>query len=140
MDYFDVTESKARNIVEKICKDFNTNQCNVYYVDLTYYKDNTFSGLYVPENEVHCAYMLIEKAYDSRLLLVLHEISHHLQLNLYGNYPDFQDNYPDFQDSHGATFELSKRRMATWAKHKISRSYDWYDLITKCNRIGRMKR
>jgi hypothetical protein len=72
------------------------------------------------------AYMLIEKRWSRKIVLVLHEVIHHLQNIKYKGY------------GHGYEFGLARGRIVTWTKHNISDNFDWYDLF-KAKTTGRMK-
>lgn len=128
MKKLDITQEKSRTLVKKICEDFELPTCQVFFIDVTSL-DNMTLALYVESdfssNGVP-AYMLIEKRWSRRLVLVLHEVIHHLQNIKYDGM------------GHGYKFGLARGRIVTWAKHNISDNFDWCDLF-KAQTKGRMK-
>lgn len=119
-----ITQAGARSIVKRICNDFKISNCNVWFIIIN---DPECVGWYSEKISGMSAYMMIEKNWSRRLVLVLHEITHHIQSELYS-----------FDSSHGKYFQAAKRRMATWAKNNISDDWDWYYLIQRYT-DGRMK-
>jgi len=113
----DITQSKARTLVKKACSDFEISICNVWFICIN---DKGLVGWYSPECTNMSAYMMIEKKWSRRLILVLHELTHHLQYI----------EYEDISSSHGTQFSLAKSRIATWARNNISKKYDWVALLT----------
>lgn len=127
MKELDITESKARKLVKRICEDFEIPPCAVYFQDLTFLGDTL--GLYEKASLDLIGYMLVERKWSRRLLLVLHEITHHIQAEIYG-----------FEESnHGYGFQLAKRRIANWADKNISDHFDWVYLLTAKQRTGGYK-
>lgn len=119
MKEFDITQTKARNLVKRMCEDFDIPLCHVYYVDVKLL--GKCLGLYEKASSDLLAYMLIEKRWSRRLILVLHEFTHHLQAELYDN---------EEESHHGYGFQLAKNRVTTWASNNISENYDWFAFLT----------
>ena len=120
----DITQTKARILVKRICNDFEIDNCNVWFIIIN---DPDCIGWYSEKTSNMDAYMMIEKKWTRKLILVLHEITHHIQNELY-----------DSDSQHGKDFQLAKRRIATWAKNNISDNWDWYYMIQRYT-DGRMK-
>lgn len=125
MKELDITESKARKLVKKFCNDFCISQCRVWFIHID---DPTTLGWYEHESDNMFAYMMIEKKWSRRLVLVLHELTHHLQ----------REVYSQIDSPHGNSFTLARSRLHTWAKKNVSDHFDWESLI-KATTIGRMK-
>lgn len=113
----DITQSKARRIVKNACKDFEIDKCNLWFININ---DSTCVGWYSPLASNMSAYMMIEKKWSRRLILVLHELTHHIQYTL----------YEEDESAHGKQFSLAKSRISTWARVNISKKYDWIALLT----------
>ena len=118
MKQLDITQLKARKLVKQICEDLDLETCAVYFNDLTFLGETL--GIYEKESEDLYAYMLIETRWSRRLVIVLHEVTHHLQ----------NENYHDQGSTHGYGFQLAKGRIATWARDNISDHFDWFSLLT----------
>jgi len=112
-----ITQAKARLLVKRICNDFKIDICNVWFIIIN---DPNCIGWYSQATSNSSAYMMIEKNWSRKLVLVLHEITHHIQNELYAD-----------DTSHGKGFQLAKKRVATWAKNNISDDWDWYYLIQR---------
>ncbi len=115
----DITEKKARKLIKKMCRDFDVSPCNCWFINIG--RADTI-GWYSPAFSNMASYMMIEKYWSRRLILVLHEFAHHLQTELYES---------KFESMHGESFQLAKKRVATWAKNNISKSYNWYYMIQR---------
>lgn len=129
MKELDITQAKARKLVKKICEDFELPTCKAFFVDHLDELDGNTLGLYIEadfdENGIP-AFMLIEKRWSRKLILVLHEATHHLQNIKYDGL------------GHSKTWTLAKGRISTWAKNNISDNFDWFCLLTSTT-TGKMK-
>lgn len=130
----DISESKARKLIKRICNDLDLSPCNCWFIDIP--ESNNTLGWYSKSASNMLAYMMIEKNWSRRLVLVLHEITHHLQ----------EEGY-EYDSPHGQSFQLAKRRIATWAKNNISDHFDWVYMIQrytqgrrKCKKKGKKKK
>lgn len=121
MKELDITQAKARTIAKKLCKDLDIPLCKIWFIAID---DEETLGWYSSKRCNMFAYIIIEKKWSRRLILVLHELAHHVQEELY----DY--SYPD-ETPHGKSFSLSKSRVATWAKNNISDYWDWESMLTK---------
>jgi hypothetical protein len=126
MKELDISELKARKLVKRMCEDFYVPPCSIYYIDLTFL--GSCLGLYEKASLDLTAYMLIERRWSRRLVLVLHEFSHHLQAELYTR---------EEESHHGYGFQLAKGRVTTWAAKNISNNFDWFALLTANQMTGR---
>jgi hypothetical protein len=124
MKELDITQAKARKIIKQICEHFNVSQCKVWFIDID---DPKTIGWYEPLSENMYAYMMIEKKWSRRLILVLHEITHHIQEEIY-----------NIKSPHGKEFQLARSRVATWVRNNISKNFDWESMLSK-DTIGKMK-
>lgn len=116
MKELNVTQVKARKLIKKICEDFEIQSCKVFYIDFHSVDCDTI-GLYINEEQGwDFPYMLIEKNWSRRLIIILHEICHHIQYEAY---------YNPKESSHGYGFQLAKSRVTTWATKNISDNFDW---------------
>lgn len=116
----DITQGKARTISKKVCKDFDISNCNVWFIIIN---DHKALGWYGEKTSNMDAYMMIEKKWSRKLILVLHELTHHIQTEIYED----QNNKGS---PHGYTFSLAKNRIATWTRNNISNNYDWESMLT----------
>lgn len=131
MKELDITEKKARKLLKDICKHFKVSHCNCWFIDINdpgTANDEGTLGWYCDEKINLPAYMMIEKNWSRRLILVLHEACHHIQAELY-----LEDTV------HGKSFQLAKSRMATWARNNISDHFDWQYMLQKYSQ-GRRKK
>jgi hypothetical protein len=118
MKELDITQAGARSLVKRICNDFNIPICKIWFVIID---DPDCIGWYSEIRSNMFPYIMIEKNWSRKLVLVLHEITHHIQYEL----------YPSDTSHHGKYFQAAKKRVATWAKNNISDHWDWYDLIQR---------
>ena len=100
---------EARELSEKFCEDFDVPYCEVYYVDRV--KDCV--GLYIWLDPPH---MLIDKKYKDKIAIVMHELIHHLDSQVY-------DTMILNHSTQG--YLNAKRRVITWCKKNISSKADW---------------
>lgn len=129
MKELDITQAKARTLVKKICKDFDIPECKIWFISID---DPETLGWYGLKTSNMFAYIMIEKNWSRKLVLTLHELSHHIQAELYST--------PEEEDTpHGKTFTQAKSRMATWARNNINDHWDWEALLTKFT-VGKRKR
>jgi hypothetical protein len=117
MDRFDITESGARKITNQICLDFDIPKCYVWFIDIKpeFTEKHDALAWYSQRSQSIPAYMMINRNWKERLLLTLHEITHHVQVEI----------YEEEVDPHGYGFQLAKSRVSTWAKNNISDNYEW---------------
>lgn len=125
MKELDITELKARKLVKRMCEDFCIPTCAVYFIDVKLL--GICLGLYEKASYDLTAYMLIEKRWSRRLVLVLHEFTHHVQAELY---------YNEKESHHGYGFQLARNKVTTWAKNNISDNFDWFALLTANQKTG----
>jgi hypothetical protein len=123
-DYsFDITQSKARDLADYCCDYFDISPINVFFVrfmDHPEVEDPKAVGWYSSTKSNLPAYTMIEKNWSRRLVVLLHELTHHLQEEKYSTL---------FDSMHGYSFQLAKRRIARWANKAISKEYHWQFLI-----------
>ena len=127
MNALDITESKARYLINRMCRDFNVTPCKVFFVNIN---DPYTVGWYEPAHPNIPAYLMVEKKWSNRLILVLHEFTHHVQEELYDE---------TGESIHGLSFQNAKSRVAIWASNNISKQYDWKSLIQRYT-IGKRRR
>lgn len=128
MNQLDITQSKARTLVKKICKDFDISLCKVWFININ---DRAVLGWYSDKRPNFFAYIMIEKKWDRRFILLLHELTHHIQQEKY----EYDD---EIHSPHGKTFTLAKKRVATWVRKNVSTKFDWEYMITTYD--GRRKK
>jgi hypothetical protein len=102
----------ARKLSKNISKDFNIPYCQIYYVDTL----GKWYGIY--HNDTGHIHTLIEESCPCRIGIVIHELTHHLEYEIYGNY--FND------PPHGYKYQLAKERMVSWCRKNISTNPNWY--------------
>lgn len=103
-----------RQITTVFCYDFNIIEPLVYVVDVL---DDGIDAIYYPlsgGSDKQPKILLAEKLSD--IMTYFHEITHHLQDMVY--YPKY-----GYTDIHGYTFQLAKRRVATWATKNVLKVY-----------------
>ena len=100
---------EARELSEKFCDDFNLEYCEIYYIDRL--KDAL--GMYIWLDPPH---VLIVKSYKDKIAVVMHELIHHLDSQMYSSYVL----------NHSTKGYLNaKRRVINWCKKNISSKADW---------------
>lgn len=117
-ELLDTTQAKARTLSKKICRDFEISECKIWFISIN---DEETLGWYSSKKSNMFAYIIIEKYWSRRLILTLHELTHHIQSELYSN----------LDTPHGQSFSLAKSRVSTWAKNNISDNWDWESMLTK---------
>lgn len=122
MKELDITQAKARTLVKKICKDFDIPECKIWFIPIN---DPETIGWYSSKSPNMYAYIMIEKCWSKRLVLTLHELTHHIQAELYTKEEEEEDT------AHGKTFTQAKNRIATWARNNINDHWDWESLLTR---------
>jgi hypothetical protein len=100
---------EARELSEKFCNDFGIDYCEVYYVDRL--KDAL--GVYIWLDPPH---MLVVKNYKDKIAIVMHELIHHLDSQVY-------DTMILNHSTQG--YLNAKKRVITWCKNNISSKADW---------------
>ena len=119
MKELDITQAKARTLSKKLCKDFDIPECRIWFISIN---DPETIAWYSEKRPNMFAYIIIEKVWSRRLVLTLHELTHHVQAELYSEYTD---------TPHGKTFTQAKNRIATWARNNINDHWDWESLLTR---------
>jgi len=106
--------SNVRDISKKFCKDFDIPYCQIYYVDVIEkvagYGD--LYGVYIPLAPYH---MLVLNE-TNHIVIVIHELTHHLEEIYYNNEND---------SFHGYSFQLAKKRVKKWCIKNLSSKADW---------------
>lgn len=120
MKELDIIQSKARLYSAQICQHFDLPECRIWFVDIN---KKDCIGWYSERTSLEFAYIIVEKNWTRRLVVFLHEMAHHLQSELY----NLNEEAP-----HSSTFQLAKKRIATWARNNISDHFDWENLLTAC--------
>jgi hypothetical protein len=116
-----INESKARKLLKKACIEFGVSPLNCFFVDIN---DSGTIGWYEEKHSNLFAYAMVEKYWSRGLVIVLHELAHHIQEELY--------EWSRLNDTmHGKAFQLAKSRVATWAKKNLSNDIDWGYMIQR---------
>ena len=111
-----ITLNEARKLSTQFCKDFKIDKCEIFYIDrLSYGTYGEYSWLLPP-------HILILDTYMNKnpIGIVIHELNHHLQHQLYELYAS-DDSYP----SHGYEWTVAKRKTIKWCKENISDTAPW---------------
>lgn len=120
----DITESKAMKLSKKICEHFKIPPCNIWFLAIHQNKelneDPLAIGWYSCKKTNMPAYAIIEKYWSRRLILVIHELTHHLAEESYST---------SFDSMHGTPFQYAKGRMATWCRNNLTTKFDWEYMI-----------
>jgi len=120
----DITESQARKLSKKICEHFKISPCNIWFLSM---RDSNIKfpeaiGWYSCKKTNMPAYAMVEKYWSRRLILTLHELTHHLAEESYST---------AFDSMHGTPFQYAKKRMATWCRNNLTTQWNWNYMIRR---------
>jgi len=124
----DITESQARKLSKRICEHFKIPPCNIWFLRLReneeLSEDPDCLGWYSSKKSNMPAYAMIEKFWSRKLIVVLHELTHHLAEESYST---------AFDSMHGTPFQYAKKRMATWCRKNLTLTIkvDWQYMIRR---------
>lgn len=106
----------ARALSYELCKSFDVDYCEVYYVDRIndYDEDREYWGVYVYLSPPH---VLIVENVINRIGIVMHELTHHIE----------HQCYETSNEAHGYPYQLAKQRVITWAKANVSATAPWHE-------------
>jgi len=105
---------EARGISKKFCNDFDIPYCEIYYVDrLDDMECGEVFGVYIPLKPHH---MLVLQDVN-HIVIIAHELTHHLQEISYG--------INEGEYDHGYHFQLAKRKAKKWFINNVSSKSDW---------------
>jgi len=113
-----LSEKKARELSKAICDDFGIPYCSIQYVKKIDGYDSVVNGVYYDNNP---PLALIQTDCTNRIGVVIHELTHHLEVKLYDKI---------FNDSeHGRNYQKAKEKMVSWCRKNISQNCNWFNCL-----------
>ena len=88
-------------------------------------------GIYSSQKPAH-ALIEASKENSNKIGVVIHELTHHIEYEVYGHY--FND------PQHGYKYQLAKERMVNWCRRNISKNPNWYLPLKAVTPLEEMKK